>query len=233
MSGPQLSRRTTIAWMLTAAASPMLASCGDPSGWRDARLPRVDHPGYGTDPNMMEPEAPWPLTLSENERAIVRASADLILPADDRSPAAGTLGVDAFIDEWVSAPYERQQNDRKLIVSGLQWLDRESRKRFDAGFVEAGAENQTALFNDIAFRDRVKEGHEKQAEFFGRLRGLVMAGFYTRPEGIADLGYMGNSPVIGAYPGPTDEALEHLRGKLAEMNLAMPPLSGTRSRIRG
>lgn len=233
MSGPQLSRRTTMAWMVAAASSPLLASCGDPSGWRDARISPVNHSGYGTDPNLMEPETPWPLTLSENERAIVRAAADLIIPADDRSPSAGSLGVDAFVDEWVSAPYERQQYDRTLIVSGLDWLDRESRKRFSQRFAETSAENQTAIFNDVAFRDRVKEGHDKQAEFFGRLRGLIMAGFYTRPEGITDIGYLGNSPIMGPYPGPSAEALEHLRGKLAEMNLAMPPLSGTRTRIRG
>jgi hypothetical protein len=224
------SRRTTLQWVVAAAASPLLAGCADATGWRDVRLTKSNGPGYGTDPDLMVPEAPWPLTLTAEQREIIRDAADLIIPADEHSPSAGALGVDVFIDEWVSAPYERQQGDRELIVSGLTWLERESRKRFDTGFAAATAAQQGEILNDIAFNERIKEGHDKQAEFFRRLRGLVMAGFYTMPEGIADIGYMGNAPMQGAYPGPTTEALNHLRGKLTELGLAMPPLSGTTTR---
>jgi hypothetical protein len=218
-----ITRRTTMQWVVAAAASPFaLSGCGDPSGWREVRNAPVTAAGYGMDPDLMNPETPWPLTMSEADRAIVRAAADLILPADDRSPSAGSLGVDAFVDEWISAPYERQRQDRDLILSGLVWLDGESRRRFDTHFAEAGVAQQRAIFDDIAFRERVKQHHERPAEFFGRLRGLLMAGFYTLPEGIADLGYLGNSPIQGVYPGPSPEALDHLNGKLAELGLALP-----------
>ena len=34
-----------------------------------------------------------------------------------------------FIDEWVSAPYEAQQKDAKVIRAGLAWIDGEAKKR--------------------------------------------------------------------------------------------------------
>lgn len=226
LQGPAATRRATLAWTLAAAGSPLLAGCADPSGWRDVRLRAVDHPGYGTDPDLIDPQTPWPLTLTSSERALVRAACDLVIPADDHSPSAGALGVDGFIDEWISAPYERQQNDRALIVSGLAWLDRESDRRFGRRFAEAGADAQRAILDDIAFKDRVKPGYDQPAQFFGRLRGLIMAGFYTLPEGMMDIGYLGNTPISGPYPGPSEAALTHIRGKLAELNLGVPPSFG-------
>jgi hypothetical protein len=208
---------------MAAAASPLaLAGCGDASGWRDLKPRPITGEGYGRDPDLMNPEAPWPLTLEEGQRNVLRICADLILPADDKSPAAGSLGIDAFIDEWISAPYEQQQNDRVLILSGLRWLDHESNKRFDADFAAITDDQRHAIFDDIAFSARVKDGLGKPAGFFGRLRGLIMAGFYSMPEGIADIGYLGNSPIQGPYPGPSREALDHLRAQLAALNLAMP-----------
>jgi hypothetical protein len=209
--------------MAAAAASPWaLSGCADATGWRDVNPRPVAAEGYGRDPDLMNPETPWPLTLSEEQRGVVRICADIILPGDDTSPGAGSLGVDSFVDEWVSAPYEQQQGDRALLLSGLAWLDREARSRFSKRFDSIEDAERRAMFDDIAFADRVKEGHERQAAFFARLRGLIMAGFYTLPEGIADIGYMGNSPILGPYPGPSREALAHLREKLAELGLSMP-----------
>ena len=31
-----------------------------------------------------------------------------------------------FVDEWVSAPYPEQQSDRKVIFTGLEWVDAEA-----------------------------------------------------------------------------------------------------------
>jgi Gluconate 2-dehydrogenase subunit 3 len=224
MSAPlNLDRRATMAWMLAAASSPLaLAGCSDPSGWRDMKPGAVNAAGYGGDPKLIDAHAPWPLTLTSEQRAIARAAADLIVPADEKSAGAGALGVDAFLDEWVSAPYEQQQSDRAQIVSGLAWLDAETQRRFSRSFAAASEEQGRAIFDDIAFRERVKPGYDKPAAFFARLRGLVVAAFYMRPEGLADLGYMGNSPIAGPYPGPSAEALSHLRGKLEALGLAMP-----------
>ncbi len=82
----------------------------------------------------MHPTIPWPLTLSDNQRAVVKICAGLMLPADAHSPSAATLPIDAFVDEWVSAPYQQQQRDRHIILSGLAWLDAEAQQRFHADF---------------------------------------------------------------------------------------------------
>ena len=38
-------------------------------------------------------------------------------------------------------------------------------------------------------------------------------------EGWAEIGYMGNTPGTGDYPGPTPEALAHIKGVIEGMGL--------------
>jgi hypothetical protein len=142
-----------------------------------------------------------------------------MLPADAHSPSGETLHLDAFIDEWISAPYPQQQQDRALIVPGLAWLDAEAMRRFSVDFVQADDTQRRALFDMIAFRGNRQPDFARPVRFFARLRGLMLAGFYSLPEGIADIGYLGNVPVLGDYPGPTLEALAHLNAALAKLGL--------------
>lgn len=44
--------------------------------------------GIGTDPNLLKKEIPWPRVLTDGEKRIVTALADIIIPADDHGPAA-------------------------------------------------------------------------------------------------------------------------------------------------
>ena len=179
----------------------------------------LNGPGYGSDPTLTAPAVPWPLTLDEHQRTILRITADLMLPADAHSPSGGTLPIDAFIDEWISAPYPQQQQDRVLILSGLAWLDAESENRFGVDFTQAVDAQRRMVFDRVAFRNRLEPGYERPARFFARLRGLMLAGFYSLPEGIADIGYLGNTPSLGDYPGPTDEAMANLNASLAKLGL--------------
>lgn len=218
------SRRRTLQWMLGASAAMSAGACG-PFGrarWPHVDLAPITGPGYGGDPALTDPSAPWPLTLSDADRAKLRVLADIILPADETSPSAATLDVDAFVDEWVSAPYEPQQQDRALIVPGLAWLDAESQSRFGADFVALSAEQQRDIIDPIAFRDRAPPRFFKRARFFDRTRQLIMAAYYTTPEGWADVGYVGNVAMNGDWPGPSEEALAHLREKLEQLGLEWP-----------
>ena len=61
-----------------------------------------------------------------------------------------------------------------------------------------------------------------QSEFFRRFRWLAAGAFYTTEEGMADVGYIGNTPIAGEYPGPSDEAMAHLAGVLKQLGLEMP-----------
>jgi len=112
-----------------------------------------------------------------------------------------------------------QQKDRDLILSGLTWLDAESAQRFSKDFRKASDAQRREVFDAIAFKKNIKPGYERPAEFFARWRTLMMSGFYSMPEGIADIGYMGNTPSVGPYPGPTTEALAHLNASLTKLGL--------------
>ena len=119
------------------------------------------------------------------------------------------LGVPAFINEWVSAPYPDQHEDRKLIIPGLAWLDTESKTRNGVIFANADAGAQKLILDDIAFKDKVKPGLEMPAKFFGRMRSLTLGAYYTTREGWKAIGYTGNIP-SAEFAGPSDEILKRI-----------------------
>ncbi|GAA0735130.1 gluconate 2-dehydrogenase subunit 3 family protein [Sphingomonas japonica] len=228
-----LSRRETLQWMIAAAALPlarlappaMAAGTGvappfDVADWPDAPPALPPTKGYGRDPDLTMPTVPWPLTLSKAQRATIDLLGDLILPADDRSPGAGALGVGAFIDEWISAPYPTQQADRVIVISGLTWLDRQSTALHAAAFDAIRPTQRGALLDALTVAEPAAAMVQPVA-FMDKLRTLFVLGFYSLPEGKADMGYIGDQPTPGPYPGPTPEALAHLSTVLKQMNL--PP----------
>ena len=221
----EISRRVTLAWIAAASASALAPGSSvaeetkPPAGWDNIIIPPVTAPGYGHDPDLKAGSVPWTLTLNPHQRAVLRLAADLMLPADARSPSGGTLPLDAFLDEWISAPYPQQQQDRALIMPGLAWMDGETKGRFGLDFVSASDAQRRAVFDTIAFRNNVQPGYERPAQFFARLRELMLTGYYTLPEGMADIGYIGNTPVPNDYPGPTPEAMAHLNASLIKLGL--------------
>jgi hypothetical protein len=205
-----MDRRTSIKWMLGAAASmTVLGGCALTPTARTAHAPRAN--GYGTDPKLLDPYQPgelWPLTFTESQRLTATTLSDLIIPADDVSPSASSVGVVDFLDEWISAPYEKNEQDRILILDGFAWLDREARKRFGrrAVFATLTEAQQTAICDDICYAAKAKPQFEQAAKFFARYRDLTAGGFYTTPVGRKDLQYVGNV-VLARFDGPPVEAL--------------------------
>lgn len=205
-----MDRRTTLKWMFAAAASvPSLQTlAASPESF--ARDVAANQAGYGTDPALMnewKPGGPWPLTLSGKAREVATALCDLIIPADDVSPAASKVGVVEFIDEWVSAPYPQQRADRAIVVPGLEWIEAESVKRFGKGFAAVTDAQRTAIADDICLQSRAASQFEAGAKFFAKFRDLTAGGFYTTPIGMKDIGYTGNVPLT-SFDGPPIEALK-------------------------
>jgi hypothetical protein len=211
-----MDRRDTLKWILAASASPLLQrqalgggqAANAPTSRRSAESGR----GYGSDPDLLKRYKAgevWPLVLTPEQRHTVTALCDLIIPADDHSPSASAVGVVDFLDEWVSAPYPRQQHDRTLIEEGLAWLDAESTRRFTAEFAAAKLADQSALCDDICDPARAKEAFVTAATFFARFRDLTAGGFYTTPVGFRDLGYVGNVPLL-KFEGPPQDVLRKL-----------------------
>jgi hypothetical protein len=207
---PRMDRRTAVKWMLTAAASATFA----PRLMHGADAPKIAPlgNGYGTDPDLVKTYNPgdlWPLTFTQAQRATAIALCDVIIPADEKSPAASTVGVPDFIDEWISAPYPGHGDDKRIVVDGLAWLEAESRKRFSNGFVNLVTRQKTAICDDICYVANAKPEFRQAAQFFRRFRDLTAGGYSTTPEGMKDIGYIGNV-AMEKYEGPTPEALKHL-----------------------
>jgi hypothetical protein len=202
-------RRTTIKWMLAAAASmPLL----NQRSWSQEVTVLPAYRGYGTDPDLTKLYRPgdvWPLTLSQAQRRTAAALCNVILPEDGRSPNAESLGVVDFIDEWVSAPYPRQTADRPIVLEGLAWMDAEALLRFEKYFAELDQSKQHAICDDICYEPNAQPKFARAAAFFTRYRDLTVGGFYSTPAGSKDLGYIGNVP-LPKFEGPPPELLRKL-----------------------
>jgi hypothetical protein len=192
----ELDRRTAIKWVLAASAALRL-----PGVSFDATAATPAAKGYGKDPNLLKVYAAgdlWPLTLTKEQRATAAALCDLIIPADDTSPAASSVGVVDFLDEWISAPYPEHAEDRKIVVEGLSQVEAEAQRRFKTSFAKLSAQQMSAIADAI-----VKE------PYFVRYRALTAGGFYTTPIGVKDLKYVGNV-AMQSFDGPTPEILKRL-----------------------
>lgn len=191
----RIDRRTMVKWVLAVAASTQ--------GLQGVALAAGE--GYGTDPDLQRTYAPgdlWPLTLTEQQRGTATALCDVIIPSDAHSASASAVGVVDFIDEWISAPYPRHQQDRALILTGLQWLDSRS-------FATLSVEQQAATCEQICHLPEADPSLVEVARFFARYRDLTAAGFYTTPAGRKDLQYVGNV-ALAKFEGPPREVLEAL-----------------------
>ena len=210
----QIDRRMALKWIGAAAAAAAIF----PHASAQDKLPRPAStaPGgqrIGTDPVLNKNYVPgdlWPLTLTSKQRKAAASLTDLILPPDnpgDKLPSQ--LGVQEFIDEWISSPYDETAKDRPVITEGLDWLDAEAQRRFQKDFVDLAEPQKCAIADDICGKTAVKKEFKSAQNFFGRFRYLAASGYYTTPQGWKDVGYVGNVPTVN-FDGPTPEALKHL-----------------------
>jgi hypothetical protein len=211
-----MDRRTSLKWMLAASAALPLQRVFGQSSTVLAQPKAADAlgfaGGYGSDPDLTKlyhPGDVWPLTFTAEQRRTTTVLCDLIIPADEVSPSASSVGVVDFLDEWVSAPYPRQRDDRAALLPGLKWLDDESMRRAGKLFAEAASSAQHAICSDICYEAAVEPQFKEAASFFARFRDLTAGGFYTTPVGMKDIGYVGNVPLT-EFPGPPAALLEEL-----------------------
>jgi hypothetical protein len=131
-----------------------------------------------------------PKALTAHEFATLQRLADLIIPADDRSPGALEAGAADFIDFLCAATDDMKD----IYTGGLAWIDDQMRHRYDGkDFLEASASNQTAFLDLIAFHKNAWPELNPGIEFFSWARRMIADAYYTSPIGIKELGFMGNS----------------------------------------
>jgi hypothetical protein len=129
--------------------------------------------------------------LNPHEYQTLERLADLIVPADEKSPGAVASGACEFIDLLAS------QNPRLLEIytGGIAWLDQAAKRRFSTDFVGAKPNQQTALLDLIAYRKNESPELGPGILFFDWARRMVVDAYYTSPAGIKAIGYLGNTSV--------------------------------------
>lgn len=165
--------------------------------------------GTAWDPDLVRPRVRWSNKLTAAELVTLASLCDMIIPADSKSPAASTVGVPAYINEVVSAPYDWAERDLVQLRGGLAWLNTESRRRFSRTFARLTNAQRTAICDDICYQPRARDEHQAAAKFFDRVRDLTAEGFYTTDAGMKDIGYVGNV-ALPKFEGPPPAVLKHL-----------------------
>jgi hypothetical protein len=205
-----MDRRTTIKWMLAAAASIPLVQ--DRLAGVEASSAVPQSLGYGTDLDLTKIYHAgdlWPLILTPAQRRTASALCDVIIPADSVSRSASAAGVVDFLAEWVSAPYPIQVKDRGLILDGLAWMNSEAVRRFGRDFAALKQSQQHLICDDICFEQTATPAFAPAAKFFARYRDLTAGGYYSSAAGRKDLQYIGNVP-LKSFDGPPLALLQKL-----------------------
>jgi hypothetical protein len=150
-----------------------------------------------------------PKFFTAGEWATVRALADVVIPADERSGSATDALVPEFIDFIADDPLAEAREREGLqtrLRGGLAWLERECVRRCGRGFVAATADERRPLLDDIAWPGKARPEMEAGAAFFTLFRDLVASGFWSSKIGVDDLRFMGNT-YVAEWNGCPPEAL--------------------------
>jgi len=201
----RISRREVLKWFATAAAAAQLGATGL-LGQESGALPQ----GYGSDPKVAgiyKPGDFWPLTLDRGQHRLVTFLADLILPEDQYGPAASALRVPDFVDEWVSAPYPRQQSDRKKILPGLVRMNELSQKQHGKDFADLSVRQGTSLLDEIVGNGSNSVQLKQAGDFLHDFTSLCLGAYYGTPAGWKAIGYVGNTP-MASFDGPPQAVLD-------------------------
>jgi hypothetical protein len=208
-----IPRRDALRVMAAAAVVPMLptsaSAASAPAVSTREPLPLLDDAlqpakrkgprGTPSDPVLQVAKADWKMQLSLRELTTLSALCDMIIPADEKSPAASTVGAPGYINEWASRP--GGENSLVRVRGGLAWLDREAQTRFGKRFHLATAAQRTAICDDICYLPKAKPEFQFAAQFFDTIRDQTATAFYTTPQGWKDLGYIGNV-AMPKFEGP-------------------------------
>ena len=144
--------------------------------------------------------------LDDRQLALVSVISELIIP-ETETPGARSVGVPDYVDFTL---WRASVEARRRFFAGLEWIERESRRRFGQSFVHLAAGQQIALLRSIEIADSQSDDDAFGAAFFRDIKNRTIYAYYTSKAGILqELGYKGNAP-LADFPGCDHP--EHLRG---------------------
>jgi hypothetical protein len=141
--------------------------------------------------------------FTPHEMATITVLADIIIPRDAKSGSASDAKVPDFI-EFIAKDMPVHQLP---LRGGLRWLDVQCATRYGQPFVACTAAQQLELVTKIAYPKRATRAMLPGVAFFNRMRDLTATGFFTSKMGMADIGYVGNSP--NRWAGVPADVLKH------------------------
>lgn len=151
--------------------------------------------------------------FDEHEMSTIKVLVDIIIPKDDVSGSATDAGVHDFIEFIV----KDKPSFQTPVRGGLKWLDIQCLKSYDNAFVNCTSQQQIEMVDQIAFPEKAKPEMEQGVSFFNTMRDLTATGFFTSKIGIADLGYVGNTP--NQWDGVPQDVLDQYGLKYDERTL--------------
>ena len=201
-----MDRRESLKSMFVGSLAGGLVLSGCEQEQQGPVQPVASPSGYGRTPKEADRDARLLAEqfFSVHEMETLGVLCDIILPSNAQFPAASEVGVPDFMEFMVKDLPAHQLPVR----GGLMWLDNRSNRLYQKAFKACSEEEQKALCDEIAYPDRNDPALQPGIEFFSRVRNLTLTGYYTTKEGIADLGYKGNTPNV--WDGVPQEVLDDL-----------------------
>jgi hypothetical protein len=162
-------RRRDAAWLLAAGVLP-------------SRLLRAQHQAHA----LQKRKAPYqPQFFSKDEHLLVNTLAGLIIPDDDHSPGAATVGAADLIDLIVTNSSAEVQSRWRTQMAAFRQL---ATKPEDALRLAAAEENAP---------------RSEATRFFVTMKQMTILAYYTSETGMRkELGYQGGA-VLAKFPGCT------------------------------
>lgn len=176
MSDTALTRRTLLRGIAVAALAGSLPEA-------DAQHVHHEAAAQAAKTGTFHAEA-----LNEHQFATLRALADLIIPPDEKSPGGAAGGTAEFVD--ILARHSKRM--LKVYTEGLAWMDSHMKEYGANSFLAAQPADQRRLLDRIAFRHNKTPELAPGITFFAFLRRMTVDAYFTSPQGISYLGYMGN-----------------------------------------
>jgi hypothetical protein len=142
-----------------------------------------------------------PQIFTEGQRELLTAVLNRIIPAEDKFPGAGDLGLAGFVEGVVA----QSSKLRRLFIEGLAQIE----------ITAVGKEGKEFLGLTDAARDQtLREVERQHPQFFEALVRQCYNGYYTSPQIFELINYRRLGP--GEYiPRPLEESLLELQRQRA------------------
>lgn len=134
-------------------------------------------------------------SFNDDEKSILNAVADAILPSTHDKPGAKSTGTDLFLQRLFDRCYEGDVQNN--IKTQLKALNNKSKAAYNASFSETSYENKITLLNAFS-TSTIKE----EKDFFNLVKSETIRGFTTCEEVMTQ--YLHYKVVPGHYYGCVD-----------------------------